>query len=110
MDRGRPHGDPIPVVDSAADGPDSQLPGLYDPAERVRAQWSDSVDGEILYPSPGLWDAIKRSTIASSRSRASRRTTTGSPSSVHKPDRLFGLAKLPSTSVEDAQDELLRGT
>ena len=44
------------------DGPvawDDVLPALYDPAERLNAQWADSVDAEVLYPTPGLWDEIR---------------------------------------------------
>ena len=33
---------------------DAVLPALYDPAERVKSQWADSIDAEILYPTPEL--------------------------------------------------------
>ena len=36
------------------------LPALYDPTERTLAQWADSIDAEILYPTPELWDAIRQ--------------------------------------------------
>ena len=39
---------------------DDVQPGLYDPEERVRAQDADSVQAELLYPSSGLWDAVKQ--------------------------------------------------
>src|SRR5687768_6051685 len=68
--------DPIPLLPTAttgsgwhraADGPgasgpvswDDVLPALKDPAERVSAQWADSVDAEVLYPTSELWDAIR---------------------------------------------------
>jgi predicted TIM-barrel fold metal-dependent hydrolase len=101
----------------AADGPltdgpvswDAVLPSLYDPAERVRSQWSDSVDGEILYPSAGLWDAIKQLDDAELKLALIKTYNDWiAEFCAYKPDRLFGLAKLPSTSVQDAQDELLR--
>ena len=68
--------EPVPLVAStttgsgwhrAADGAgsaspvswDEVLPALHDPSERLRAQWTDSIDAEILYPTPELWDAIR---------------------------------------------------
>ena len=86
------------------------LPGLYDPAERLRAQDADSVQAEVLYPSAGLWDADHAARRRGSSSwPAHGPTTTGSPSSrAHNPDRLIGLGKIPSTTCEDARDELLR--
>src|SRR5262245_38330055 len=67
--------DPVPLPATAATGSgyrltsrtepkplafDEVLPGLYDPAERVKLQDTDSVDGEVLYPSPALWDEINQ--------------------------------------------------
>src|SRR5215469_15015264 len=67
--------DPVPLPATAATGSgyrlgnrangkpvafDEVLTGLYDPEERIKSQDADSVDAEILYPSPGLWDAIKQ--------------------------------------------------
>ena len=65
---------PVPLPASAVtgsgyrlpDGPsagaafDDVMPALYDPAERLRAQFADSVDAEVLYGYPYLWDAIKQ--------------------------------------------------
>ena len=36
------------------------MPALHDPAERLKAQFTDSVDAEVLYGFPYLWDAIKQ--------------------------------------------------
>ena len=118
--------EPIPLVRTsstgsgwlrAADGGDvtrpvtweSVLPALYDPTERTRAQWADSIDAEILYPTPELWDAIRQLPDAELKVALVRAYNdwiaefcSGSP------DRLFGLAKLPTTSVADARDELMR--
>lgn len=95
-----------------AEGPvswDAVMPALYEPAERVRAQWSDSVDGEILYPSTGLWDAIKQLEDAELKVALIKTYNDWiAEFCAYQPDRLFGLAKLPSTSVQEAQDELLR--
>jgi predicted TIM-barrel fold metal-dependent hydrolase len=88
---------------------DAVLPALYDPAERVRAQWADSVDAEILYPSTGLWDAVKQlddGVLKLALIKAYNDWIAELCS--HAPDRLFGLAKLPATGVEDARAELLR--
>src|SRR5688572_25427154 len=64
---------PIPLPPSASTGSDYRMPEggtpikfadvlplFYDPAQRVKAQDLESVDAEVLYPTPGLWDAIKR--------------------------------------------------
>jgi predicted TIM-barrel fold metal-dependent hydrolase len=101
----------------AANGPapdgaiswDAVLPSLYDPAERIKAQWADSVDGEILYPSTGMWDAVKQIEDASVRLALVKAYNDWiGEFCAHAPDRLFGIGKLPTTSVEDAQAELLR--
>ena len=101
----------------AADGPltdglvswDAVLPALYDPAERVQAQWSDSVDGEVLYPSTGLWDAIKMLDDDELKVALIKAYNDWiAEFCAYQPDRLFGVAKLPGTSVRDAQDELSR--
>jgi predicted TIM-barrel fold metal-dependent hydrolase len=85
------------------------LPALYDPEERVRAQSTDSVDGELLYPSPGLWDAIKQLTDAPLKLALVRAYNDWiAEFCSFDPERLFALAKLPTTSVDDAQAELLR--
>jgi predicted TIM-barrel fold metal-dependent hydrolase len=86
------------------------LPALYDPAERVRAQWVDSLDAEILYPSTELWDAIKRIDDAELQLALVRAYNDWiSEFCAHQPSSLFGLAKLPTTSVDDACAELRRG-
>jgi predicted TIM-barrel fold metal-dependent hydrolase len=119
--------DPVPLLSTAAtgtgwyraangptaDGPiswDAVLPALYDPAERVKAQWADSVDAEILYPSTGLWDAIKQLEDAELKLALVKAYNDWiAEFCSYEPERLFGLAKLPTTSVEDAQAELVRG-
>jgi predicted TIM-barrel fold metal-dependent hydrolase len=88
---------------------ESVLPALYDPAERTRAQWSDSVDAEILYPTPELWDAIRLLPDAELKvALAGAYNDWIAEFCAAAPDRFFGLAKLPTTSVEDAQAELER--
>ncbi len=118
--------EPIPLVRTsstgsgwlrAADGGDvtrpvtweSVLPALYDPAERTRAQWADSIDAEILYPTPELWDAIRQLPDAELKVALARAYNDWiADFCAGSPDRLFGLAKLPTTSVADARDELMR--
>jgi predicted TIM-barrel fold metal-dependent hydrolase len=116
--------DPVPLPATAATGSgyrltartepkpvafDEVLPGLYDPAERVRLQETDSVDAEVLYPSPALWDAINLlddRELKLACARAYNDWIAGF--CAHNPDRLVGLAKIPSTTAEDARQELLR--
>jgi predicted TIM-barrel fold metal-dependent hydrolase len=95
-----------------ADGPvswDDVLPALYDPAERIKGQWADSVDAEILYPTPGLWDAIKQLADPDVECALVRAYNDWlAEFCAHAPSRLFGLAKLPTTNVDDAIAELTR--
>jgi predicted TIM-barrel fold metal-dependent hydrolase len=88
---------------------DNVMPGLYDAAERVVAQDSDSVDAEVLYPSSGLWDAIKLSDDAEMKLAAAKAYNDWlAEFCSHAPDRFFGVAKVPTTSVADAVAELQR--
>jgi predicted TIM-barrel fold metal-dependent hydrolase len=97
------------VEDDAAVAWDDVLPALYDPAERQRAQWADSVDAEVLYPTPELWDAIRQLDDAELTIGLIRAYNDWiAEFSRQAPDRFVGLAKLPSTSVADAQAELER--
>src|SRR5579875_3649660 len=116
--------DPVPLPATAATGSgyrlgrcaagkpvtfDEVLPGLYDPAERVKLQHADSVDAEILYPSPGLWDAIKQLDDRELKVACVRAYNDWiAEFSSYNSERLIGLAKIPSTTVEDARAELLR--
>jgi predicted TIM-barrel fold metal-dependent hydrolase len=118
--------EPVPLLAStttgsgwhrSANGPESDapaswdavLPALHDPAERIQAQWADSVDAEVLYPSPGLWDAIRLLDDAPLRVGLARAYNDWlAEFCAHDPARLIGLAKLPTTSVEDATAELTR--
>ena len=85
------------------------LPSLYDPVERIKSQWADSVDAEILYPTPGLWDAIRQLADDQLKLALVRAYNDWlAEYCSHAPRQLFGLAKLPSTSVADAQAELRR--
>jgi predicted TIM-barrel fold metal-dependent hydrolase len=90
---------------------ESVMSGLYEPAERLIAQDSDSVDAEILYPSTGLWDALKRCADADvRRAAASAYNDWLSEFCAQAPDRLFGVAKIPTTGVDDAVAELQRAS
>jgi len=90
---------------------DQVLPGLYDPAERVKAQDADSVDAEILYPTPTLWDALKLVDDDELKLACARTYNDWlAQFCSHSPDRFFGVAKIPTTSVEDAIAELQRAT
>ena len=85
------------------------LPSLYDPAERLKAQDMDSVDAEIIYPSPGLWDAIKQIEDADLKLACVRAYNDWiAEFTEYSPDRLIGLGKIPSGNVDDANSELLR--
>ena len=118
--------DPVPLPVTAASGTGYQrfnlnhqkekplgfadvLPGLYDPAERLRAQDADSVQAEVLYPSAGLWEAITALDDRDLKLACARAYNDWiAEFSAHSPDRLIGLAKIPSTTCEDAREELLR--
>lgn len=118
--------DPVPLLATAATGtgwhraadapiPDGPiawgavLPALYDPAERINAQWADSVDAEVLYPSTGLWDAVQQLDDAGLKLALIRAYNDWiAEFCAFQPERLLGLAKLPCTGVEDAQKELER--
>ena len=88
---------------------DDVLPSAMDPAERLKAQGSDSVDAEVLYPTAGLWDSIKTLEDRDVKVACARAYNDWiAEFSAHSPDRLIGLAKIPATTPEDARDELLR--
>lgn len=88
---------------------DEVLPALYDAAARQRALWTDSIDAEILYPTPELWDAI-RQLDDTELTLALVRTYNDWIAEFCRsaPEQFFGLAKLPTTSVDDATAELQR--
>lgn len=116
--------EPVPLPASAATGSgyrtstrrggrpvtfDDVLPGLYDPAERLLLQDSDSVDAEVLYPSPALWDAVNQLDDAELKLACVRAYNDWLAAfCATSPDRLIGLAKIPTTSCADAREELLR--
>jgi predicted TIM-barrel fold metal-dependent hydrolase len=118
--------EPVPLIVTAAtgsgwhrsvqgvrqDGPvawSDVLPSLYDPAERLNAQWADSVDADVLYPTPGLWDEIRTLDDPELKVGLVRAYNDWlAEFCAHDPNRLIGVAKLPVTCVEDARDELLR--
>lgn len=88
---------------------DQVLPGLYDPAERLGMQDTGSIDAEVLYPSPALSEVIGQITdpeLSLACVRAYNDWIAAFCS--HSPDRLIGLAKVPSTTSEDARQEVLR--
>lgn len=98
-----------PVMADGAIHWDDVLPGLYEPAERIKAQTADSIDGEFLYPTAGLWDAVKQLDDGELKLALVRAYNDWlAEFCAHRPDRLFGVAKLPATSVADARAELER--
>lgn len=114
--------DPVPLPATAATGHrmngnangrplsfDDVLPALYDPAERLKAQDADSVDAEVLYPTPCLWDTINLLEDAELRLACARAYNDWiAEFCAHSPERLIGLGKIPSGSCEVARQELLR--
>jgi predicted TIM-barrel fold metal-dependent hydrolase len=116
--------DPVPLPPSAVSGSgyrlpadadghpiafEAVMPALYDPAERIKAQRTDSVDAEVLYPSPGLWDAIKGVDDPALQLACVRAYNDWiAEFSAHDPNRLVGLGRIPATSVDDATGELAR--
>ena len=118
--------DPVPLVPTAAPGSGwhraadgvaaggavawrDVLPALRDPAARVEAQWADSVDAEVLYPTAELWDAIRELDDPELRDGLVLAYNDWlAEFCSHAPDRLIGLAKLPTSSVAAAERELRR--
>lgn len=88
---------------------DDLMRGLHDPAERIKLQDDDSVDAEVLYSSPHLWDAIKQSPDGDLRLACAQvyNEWIGEFCS-YNPSRLVGIGKLPTSSVDDARKELVR--
>ena len=85
------------------------LPALYDPAQRLVAQDADGVAAEVLYPFPGLWDAIRATEDHELILGCVRAYNDWiAEFSAHSPDRLIGLGRIPMTGLDDARDELLR--
>lgn len=116
--------DPVPLPPSARTGSgyrlsvlngsdavsyDDVLPALKDPAERLKAQEADSVDAEVLYPTPTLWDAIKLLDDAELQLACVQAYNDWiAEFCAHAPDRLIGLGKVPTTSPADAAAEVRR--
>jgi predicted TIM-barrel fold metal-dependent hydrolase len=114
--------DPVPLPASVETGsgyrtPDNEkpvkfsdaLPALYDPTARLAAQDADSVDAEVLYPSPGLWDALTLlGDLDLHRECAKVYNDWITEFCAFAPSRLVGVAKLPLSSQDDAQAEAVR--
>jgi len=97
------------AADASAVAFDDVLPALYDPVERIRAQDADSVDAEVLYPTSSLWDAVRDLDDRDVQIACIRAYNDWiAEFCATDPARLVGVAKVPSTSVEDAREELLR--
>jgi predicted TIM-barrel fold metal-dependent hydrolase len=88
---------------------DNVLPALRDPAERLKAQEADSVSAEVLYPTPTLWDAIKLLDDNELKLACVRAYNDWiAEFCSFAPDRLIGLGKVPTTTVDDAVAEVHR--
>jgi predicted TIM-barrel fold metal-dependent hydrolase len=88
---------------------DEVMPALYDPVERIKAQDADSVSAEVLYGYPYLWDAIKQVDDAEFRLECARAYNDWiAEFCSHDPNRLIGVGKIPTSSIDDARKELVR--
>jgi predicted TIM-barrel fold metal-dependent hydrolase len=98
---GRPHAAALTFADV--------MPALHDPAERVKAQYADGLDAEVLYPSPGLWDSVKLLEDDELRFECTKAYNDwiGAFCS-HAPERLIGIGKIPFGDVDAAVSELQR--
>jgi predicted TIM-barrel fold metal-dependent hydrolase len=75
----------------------------------VKAQDADSVSAEVLYGYPYLWDAIKQADDAELRLECARAYNDWiAEFCSHDPNRLIGVAKIPTSSIDDARKELGR--
>jgi predicted TIM-barrel fold metal-dependent hydrolase len=85
------------------------MPALHDPAERLKAQFTDSIDAEVLYGFPYLWDAIKQAGDAQLRLACARAYNDWLAEFCgHAPRRLAGIALVPMDDVAQAAAELQR--
>ena len=116
--------DPVPLPITAATGSGYRLgrgssktpmafhdvlPGLYEPVSRLEAQAANSIDAEVLYPSPTLWDAINQMDDRKLKVACVRAYNDWiAEFCAQDPRRLIGLGKIPSTGREDACKELHR--
>ena len=116
--------DPVPLPITAATGSGYRLgrgssktpmafhdvlPGLYEPVSRLEAQAANSIDAEVLYPSPTLWDAINQMDDRKLKVACVRAYNDWiAEFCAQDPRRLIGLGKIPSTGGEDACKELHR--
>jgi predicted TIM-barrel fold metal-dependent hydrolase len=88
---------------------DAVLRGAWDPHARLELQDRASLDAEVLYPLPQLWDQIKG--IADDELRLACYLAYNdwiAEVSAVAPTRLIGLGKIPNTSLADAVAELGR--
>ncbi len=83
--------------------------GSSNPADRVREQTYDAVDAEVLYPHPPAWSAINKASDAELKLACYRAYNDWiAEFAAHDPNRLHGLAKIPTTGIDDAVAELKR--
>jgi predicted TIM-barrel fold metal-dependent hydrolase len=85
------------------------LRGCSNAADRVREQIHDSVDAEVLYPHPPAWNAINKSNDPKLKFACYQAYNDWiAEFAGHSPDRLHGLAKIPTTGTNQAVSELKR--
>jgi predicted TIM-barrel fold metal-dependent hydrolase len=95
------------VATTVASGGD--VGGLSRPAERIGLQNADSIDAEVLYPDPLLWDAIQRSDDAEFKVACCRAYNDWiAEFCAYSPGRLIGLGKIPDAGAAAAEEELTR--
>jgi predicted TIM-barrel fold metal-dependent hydrolase len=85
--------------------------GGYDPAARVAELDEDNVDAELLYPTPRVGNATFWNNEDRDFHLACIRAYNDWLSEEyanHAPDRLFGLAMMPTSGTKDALDEFDR--
>jgi predicted TIM-barrel fold metal-dependent hydrolase len=99
----------LPGGVSAGAAFDDVMPALHDPAARLKAQYADSVDAEVLYGFPHLWDTIKQVSDPDLRTACAQAHNEWlSEFCAHAPDRLVGVGRIPTGSLEDATAEMQR--
>jgi predicted TIM-barrel fold metal-dependent hydrolase len=83
--------------------------GGWDPAARLVEQDADSVDAEILYPTPRLSQGLTSNPDRSFQVALVKAYNDWlSEYCAHAPDRLFGMALIPSCGVAEAVEEFER--
>lgn len=85
-------------------------PGGFDPVARIKEQDMDGVDAEVVYPTPRLCGAVwgYKEDPAFHLAMVQAYNSWLSECCSHAPERLLGMAEIPTTDIDVALGELER--